>query len=89
MLISLLIFKIQRHVTYQKIALYDIYSLIKSIILYYNAHEKDRLLKKTFENYYINFLNSDFSFDIASIWNKFLVYLPHNPHEGSVSQNFD
>ena len=53
MLISPLIFKIQRHVTYQKIALYDIYSMIKSIILYYNAYEKDRLLKKTFENYYI------------------------------------
>ena len=75
--------------TYQKIALYDIYSLIKSIILYYNAHEKERLFKKTFENYYINFLNSDFSVDIASIWTKFIVYLPHNALEGSVSQNFD
>ena len=89
MLIYPLIFKIQRHMTYQKIALYDIYSLIESIILYYNAHEKDRLFKKTFENYYINFLNSDFSIDIASILTKFLVYLPHNALEGSVSQNFD
>ena len=89
MLISPLIFKIQRHMTYQKIVLDDIYSLIKSIIVYYNAHEKDILLKKTFENYYINFSNSDFSVDIASIWTKFLVYLPHNPPEGNVSQNFD
>ena len=88
-LISLLICKIQRHVTYQKIALYDIYPLIKSIILYYNAHEKDRLLKKTFENYYIIFLNSDISVDIASICTKICVYLPHNTPEGSVSQNFD
>ena len=54
-LISLLIFKIQRHVTYQKIAIYYIYLLIESIILYYNAHEKDRLLKKTFENYFFFF----------------------------------
>ena len=68
-----LIFKIQRHMTYQNVALYDIYLLIKSIILYYNAHEKDRLFKKTFENIYINFLNSDFSVYIASIWTKFLV----------------
>ena len=60
MLISPLIFKIQRHVKYHKIALYDIYSLVKSIILYYNAHEKDRLLKKILENCYINFLNSNF-----------------------------
>ena len=89
MLISPLIFKIQRHMTYQKIALYDIYSLIKSIVLYYNAHEKDRSFKKTFGNYYINFLNSDFLVDIASIGTKFLVYLPHNPLEGSVSQNVD
>ena len=37
MLISPLIFKIQRHVTYQIIALCDIYLLIKFIILYYNA----------------------------------------------------
>ena len=87
--ISLLIFKIQRHMTYQKIALYDIYPLINSTILYYNAHEKDRLLKKTFENYYIIFLNSDFSVDIASICTKIRVCLPHNTPEGSVSQNFD
>ena len=89
MIISPLIFKIQRRVTYQKIALDDIYSLIKSIMLYYNAHEKDRLLKKTFENYYINFSNSDFSVDIASICTKVFVYPSHNPTEGSMSQNFD
>ena len=89
MLISPLIFKIQRHMTYQEIALYDIYLLIKFIILYNNAHEKDRLLKKTSENYYINFSNSDFSVDIASTKTKFLVYLPHNPPEGSMSQNFN
>ena len=88
-IISLLIVKIQRHVTYQKIALYNIYSLIKSIVLYYNAHEKDILLKKTFENYYIISLNGDFSVDIASICTRFRVYLPHNTPEGSVSQNFD
>ena len=88
-LISLLIFKIERHVTYQEIALYDMYSLIKSIILYCNAHEKDRLLKKTFGNYFFFFLNSDFSVDIASICTKFRVYLLHNTLKRSMSQNFD
>ena len=47
------------------------------------------MLKTSFENYHINFLNSDFSVDIASIYTRFLVCVPHSPPEGSVSQNFD
>ena len=58
-------------------------------MLYNKTHEKDRLLKKTFENYYINFSNSDFSVNITSICTKFLVYLHYNAPEGSVSQNFN
>ena len=37
------------------------------------------MLKTTFENYHINFSNSDFSVDIASICFKFLGYVPHSP----------
>ena len=47
------------------------------------------MLKTAFEKYHINFSNSDFSLDIASICTKFLVYVSHSPPEGSVSQNFD
>ena len=47
------------------------------------------MLKTTIENYHINFSNSDFSVNIASIFTNFLVYVPHGPPEGSVSQNFD
>ena len=47
------------------------------------------MLKKTFENDHINFSNSDFSVDIASICFKFLGYVPHSPPEGSLSQTFD
>ena len=47
------------------------------------------MLKTTFENYHINFSNSDFSVDIASICFNFFGYVPHSPPEGSVSQNFD
>ena len=47
------------------------------------------MLKTTFENYHINFSNSDFSVDIASICFKILGYVPHSPPEGSMSQNFD
>ena len=47
------------------------------------------MLKTTFENYHINFSNSDFSVDIASICTRFLVYVLHSLPEGSVSQIFD
>ena len=47
------------------------------------------MLKTTFEQYHINFSNSDFSLDIASISAKFLGYVLHSPPEGSESQNFD
>ena len=47
------------------------------------------MLKTTFEQYHINFSNSDFSLDIASISAKFLGYVLHSPPERSVSQNFD
>ena len=47
------------------------------------------MLKTTFENYHINFSNSDFSVEIASICFKYLGYVSHSPPEGSVSQNFD
>ena len=46
------------------------------------------MLKTTFENYDINFSNSDFSVDIAPICTKFLVYVPHSLPEGSMSQIF-
>ena len=39
------------------------------------------MLKTTFEQYYINFSNSDFSLDIASISAKFLGYVLHSPPE--------
>ena len=47
------------------------------------------MLKTKFENFHINFSNSDFSVDIASICTNILGYVPHSPPEGSVSQNFD
>ena len=47
------------------------------------------MLKTTFKNYHINFSNSDFLVDIASICTKFLVYVLDSLPEGSVSQNFD
>ena len=47
------------------------------------------MLKTTFEQYHINFPNSDFSLDIALIFAKFLGYVLHNPPEGRLSQNFD
>ena len=47
------------------------------------------MLKTTFENYHINFSNSDFSVDIASMCFKFLGHVLHSSPEGSVSQNFD
>ena len=37
------------------------------------------MLKTTVENYHINFSNSDFSVDIASICFKFLRYVFHSP----------
>ena len=46
-------------------------------------------LKTTFEQYHINFSNSDFSLDIASISAKFLGYVLHSPPERRKSQNFD
>ena len=35
------------------------------------------MLKTTFENYHINFSNSDFSVVVASICFKFLGYVSH------------
>ena len=47
------------------------------------------MLKTTFEQNHINFSNSDFSLNTASIFAKFLGYVLHAPPEGSMSQNFD
>ena len=47
------------------------------------------MLKITFEQYHIDFSNSNFSLDIALIFARFLGYVLHSPPEGSVSQNFD
>ena len=47
------------------------------------------MLKTTFDQYHINFSNSDFSLNIAPIFAKFLGYVLHSPPEGSLSQNFD
>ena len=46
------------------------------------------MLKTTFEKYHINFSNSDFSFNIASIFAIFLGYVLHSPPEGNISQFF-
>ena len=47
------------------------------------------MLKTTFQQYYINFSNSNFLLDIASIFVTFLGNVLYTPPEGSVSQNFD
>ena len=47
------------------------------------------MLKTKFRNFHINFSNSDFSVDSASICTNSFGYVPHSPPEGYVSQNFD
>ena len=49
----------------------------------------NRTLKTGLENFYVIFLNSDFSVDIGSIPIKSLGNVLYNTLEGSVSQNFD
>ena len=51
--------------------------------------EGNRTLKKKLENLHINFSNSDFTLNIASISAKFLGNVLHSITEGMVSQNFD
>ena len=46
------------------------------------------MLKTEFENIHINFSNSDFSVNNASIYTRFLGYVPNSLPEGSMSQNF-
>ena len=46
------------------------------------------MLKTEFENIHINFSNSNFSVNNASIYTRFLGYVPNSLPEGSVSQNF-
>ena len=46
-------------------------------------------LKTAFENFYVKFLNIDFSVGIASIIIKLLGNVLYNILEGSVSQNND
>ena len=49
----------------------------------------NRTLKTGLNNFYVIFLNSDFSVDIGSIPIKFLGDVLYNTLEGSVSQNVD
>ena len=46
-------------------------------------------LKKIFQNFHIDFLNSDFSVDNESNVIKSIGHVLCILHEGSVSQNFD
>ena len=45
------------------------------------------MLNTKYENFHINFSNSDFSVDSALIGTNFLGYVPHSPPERSLSQN--
>ena len=51
--------------------------------------ERNRTLKNKLENLHINFSNSNFSLNIASISAKFLGNVPHSGTEGTMSQHFD
>ena len=51
--------------------------------------ERSECQRNKIENFHINFLNSNFSVDIASIGSELFGYVPHSPPEGSVSQNID
>ena len=60
MLISPLIYNIDTHMIYQKIALFHIYLMIQCITACYKIHHRDITLKTTFQKFYIKFLNSNF-----------------------------
>ena len=79
MLTNLLICMVETHMIYRKIALFHLYSMIYSITVRYKEQYGDMTLKTAFQNFYIQFLNSDFSFNNALNETKFL----------GVSQNFD
>ena len=89
MLLSSLIYEIETHMIYQKIALFHMYSMVQGITACYKIRHRDSTLKKTFQNFHITFLNSDFSVSNALNVTKCLGDALCSPVEGSVSQNFD
>ena len=89
MLTSPLIYTIETHMIYQKIALFHIHFMIQCITACYKICLRDITLKTKFQNFHIKFLNSDFSVSNALNITKFLGDALCSPLEGSVSQNFD
>ena len=89
MMIFLLTFKVSRHMTHKKIALYCTYFLMKSIILCDKAHNRDGALKTARGNLYVIFLNSAFLLDIPSIVIKLAGNVFYDILEGSMSQDLD
>ena len=89
MLISPLIYKIETHMIYQKLALFHIYLMKKCITACYKIRHRDSILKTKFQNFHIKFLNSDFSVSNALNATKSLGDALCSPLEGSVSQNVD
>ena len=89
MLTSPLIYMIETHMIYQKIALFHIHFIIQCITACYKICLRDITLKTKFQNFHIKFLNSDFSVSNALNINKFLGDALCSPLEGSLSQKFD
>ena len=63
--------------------------MIQCITACYKICLRDITLKTTFQNFHINFLNSDFSVINALNTTKFLGHALCSPLEGRVSQNVD
>ena len=86
MSISSLIYEIETHTIYQKIALFHIYLMIQGITACYKNRHRDSTLKTKFQNVHTKFLNSDFSVSNALNVTKFLGDALCGPLEGSVSR---
>ena len=84
-----LIYKIETHMIYQKIALFHIHSMIQCITSCFKIRLRDITLKTKFQIFHIKFLNSDFSVGNALNITKFIGDALCSPLEGIMSQNFD
>ena len=60
MLISPLIYDIDTHMIYQKIALFHIYLMMQCITACYKIRHRDITLKTTFQKFHIKFFNINF-----------------------------
>ena len=89
MLISSLIYEIETHNIYKKVALFHIYLMIQGITACYKNRHRDSTLKTKSQNFHIKFLNSDLSVSNALNVTKFLGDALCSPLEGTASQNFD